>query len=46
MTQTTEAAAHADPEAPGPRPPWSRRMSPHRAWFVAAVAFVSPPAPC
>ncbi|MGW0310020.1 MFS transporter [Streptomyces flavidovirens] len=41
MTQTTEAAAHAAPEAPGPRPPWSRRMSPHRAWFVAAVAFVT-----
>ncbi|NUR66481.1 MAG: MFS transporter, partial [Streptomyces sp.] len=36
MTQTTEAAAAAAQETPSPRKP---RI--HRAWFVAAVTFVT-----
>ncbi|WP_244317958.1 MFS transporter [Streptomyces chryseus] len=38
MTQTTDAAPQTNPRATGPRR--TRRM-PHRAWFVAAVAFVT-----
>ncbi|WP_128431783.1 MFS transporter [Streptomyces cyaneus] len=43
MTQTTEAAATAEGIRPNKRsrPPRSRKMSLHRAWFVAAVAFVT-----
>ncbi|WP_329337927.1 MFS transporter [Streptomyces sp. NBC_00663] len=42
MTQTTEAAVQAPRTGKKPaRPRRSRRMSLHRAWFVAAVAFVT-----
>ncbi|WP_405735507.1 MFS transporter [Streptomyces sp. NBC_00028] len=42
MTQTSEAAAQAPRTGKKPtRPRRSRRMSLHRAWFVAAVTFVT-----
>ncbi|MFI6008257.1 MFS transporter [Streptomyces sp. NPDC051243] len=43
MTQTTETATTEEDIRPSRKPrPWrSRGMSPHRAWFVAAVAFVT-----
>ncbi|MCX4699946.1 MFS transporter [Streptomyces sp. NBC_01352] len=42
MTQTTEAAAEASRAGKKPtRPRRSRMMSLHRAWFVAAVTFVT-----
>ncbi|MGI5376207.1 MFS transporter [Streptomyces sp. CA-251387] len=43
MTQTTEAAATSEDNRPTEkhRPRRSRTLSLHRAWFVAAVAFVT-----
>ncbi|MGV9251648.1 MFS transporter [Streptomyces sp. NPDC003697] len=43
MTQTTDTAAaeRARGDRQAPRPRRRRTMSPHRAWFVAAVTFVT-----